>query len=261
MNRLLPLLLIGSVACKRPPEAPQELDELSAHLYWSWGQEDAAEREVAVANLMAFLEGIDRSGNLQDRAWELSPVTEEDLWDVRWPEERNPADVLGVSVARDSDYSPEQHAWLQIQVDQVPAEPSANAYTREFLDVDDPECFLDGSCDPLFTLNDVTRQNVLISVTFDLYKDFRWVETEHGPALFARSYVDQVWTGDGGNNSILQSYSCDLWMPDGDGGSWRYQTLWSESDVSSSEALTIATLKSSIDNILETGDEVLAEQF
>lgn len=259
MIRLIPLLLLLP-ACKRPPEAPAELNDLSRYMYAAWGSDNDADREVGMANLITFIEDVDLGANLQDRSWELEPITEEDLWDIDWPTERNPADVLGVAVARESIHPPTDHARLQIETDQLDAEPSANSYTRTF-DVSDPSCFLDQSCNPIFTVNDVTRQNVLISVTFDLYKDFRWVETDNGPALFARSYVDQVWTGANGNNSILQSYSCDIWIPDGEGTAWRYQTLWSESDVAASDALTIATLKGSIDNILETGDEVITDKF
>ncbi|TNE87678.1 MAG: hypothetical protein EP330_17540 [Deltaproteobacteria bacterium] len=257
MIRYLPVVLV-LVACKKPPEAPAELDELSRYLYGSWGAEDAAEREVGIANLITFMADVDLNGNVQDRSWELTPITEAELWDINWPQERNPADVLGVSVARETDFEPADHAGLQILADQLELEPSASAYTRRFVEVSDPSCFVDGSCDPLFTENDVTRQNALISVDFVLYKDFRWVETENGDALFARSYVDQVWEGNSGSSRINQSYSCDLWIPDGQGGGFRYQTLWSESDTAGSDAVTIAVLKSSIDNILETGDEVLA---
>ncbi|MCO4743383.1 MAG: hypothetical protein KC912_01255 [Proteobacteria bacterium] len=259
MIRLLPLLILLP-ACKRPPEAPAELDDLSRYLYRSWGAEDEAEREVGFSNLIAFLETIDMEDNLQDRAWELTPVNEDDLWDIEWPTEQDPAATLGVAVARQSVYPPLDHATLQIEEDQLPAEPSANEYVRTF-DVD-PTCFLDETCNPLFSVNQVQRQNLLISVDFTLYKDFRWVETDNGPALFARSYVDQVWEGNSGGSSIVQSYSCDIWLPDGNGTTWRYQTLWSESEVGgASDSMTIATLKASIDNILETGDEAIEELF
>lgn len=257
MTRFAPWFLVLS-ACKAPPEAPAELNELSRYLYASWGSEDPAEREVGIANLVTFMQDVDLGGDVQDRSWELTPVEEADLWDITWPDERDPADVLGVSVARKTDFPPLAHAGLQILPDQLPMEPSATAYTRRFVEVDDPTCFLDKSCDPLFTENDVTRQNLLISVDFLLFKDFRWVETEAGDALFARSYVDRVWEGNSGSSRILQSYSCDIWVPDGEGGGFRYQTLWSESDVAGGDSTTIAVLKASINNILETGDEFLA---
>ena len=259
MKSIHVLMFAATLAgCTRPPEAPAELNELSAYLYRSWGAENEAEREVGLDSLIDFLEGVDLEGALNDRSWELTPLTPDDLWDIRWPEERDPADVLGVAVARQSTWAPDAHAMLQIQEDQLPAEPSANSYVRS-IDISDPTCFPEQSCEVIFTVNEVTRQNLLISVDFTLYKDFRWVETSRGPAMMGRSYVDQVWVGNGGNNSILQSYSCDIWLPDGNGGAWRYQTLWSESDVAASDALTIATLKASIDNILETGDEVITE--
>lgn len=258
--RLLPLLVLLP-ACKRPPEAPAELNDLSRYLYRVWGAEDPAEREVGLANLTTFLSDVDLEDNLQDRAWELTPIEEEDLWDIRWPEERNLSDVLGIAVARQSAFEPRDHALIQILDDQLIAEPSANEYTRAF-DVADPSCFPDQECDPIFTVNNVQRQNLVIHVDFVLYKDFRWVDTDNGPALFGRSFVDQVWPGDSGNSAIQQSYAGDVWLPDGDGGSWRFQTLWSESDVGgASDSLTIATLKSSIDNIFETGDEAITELF
>ena len=157
MNATRALLLAAILpGCTRPPEAPAELNDLSAYLYRSWGAENAAEREAGLDSLLSFLEDVDLEGALNDRSWELTPLAPEDLWDIRWPEERDPADVLGVAVARQSTWPPEAHALLQIQEDQLPAEPSANSYTRQF-DLSDPNCFPGQSCETIFTTTSPSR--------------------------------------------------------------------------------------------------------
>ena len=152
--QILLVLAIGGTGCKRPPEAPQELDDLSRYLYREWDNEDEAVVAVGLDNLKAFLRDVDLTKPVLDRSWELEPVKPRDVDDVDHPK-RDPARTLGVAVAYRSTWPIDDHARLQIEPDQLIAEPSAALYDRRFPGVSDPDCFLSQDCNPMSTENDV----------------------------------------------------------------------------------------------------------
>lgn len=252
---------LAITGCKKPPEAPKELNDLSTFLYREWDNEDPAVMEVGMDNLHAYLKKQDLSAGILDRSWELESPTKDDISDIAYPKDADPKNTLGVAVGYESLWPIEDHATLQTESDQLAAEPSAKVYERTFPDDKDPLCFVDQTCDPLVTVNDIERQNLLMSVSMVLYKDFRWVETEQGPAFISRSWLEESVDGESGSSRIVQSYSVDAWIPKGK-TAWRFQTLWSESEVAgASDTATIATLKSSIDKAMETGDEAIEDFY
>lgn len=261
-------MFIASVlmmACGRPPEAPQDLDELTHYLYREWSNEDPEVLSVGIDNLAEIFSRYDLDGEVSvlDRSWELSPPTRDDLFNVTIPGDRNPADCYGVGVARRSEWPLIDHARLQLQTDQLPAEPSAAEYVRSFPE-GDPACFIEeGGCDVMLTDNEVRRENLLMSVGFTMHKNFRWVELPEGErAMITQTHVPHVSEGEGGGGAtIWQSYSMDVWIPAG-ANTWRYQILWSESDVAgASDALQIGTVKSATNQHFEATDEAIAELF
>lgn len=258
---LLPALLVLG-ACKRPPEAPKQLDDLSQYLYAEWDNEDPEVLAVGLANLRLQLEKIEMdSGNVNDRSWELSPIAANVAAEVDGPDE-DPADTLGVAVARESVWPVSDHARLQAEPDQVIAEPSAKNYARSFPNKEDV-CFPDMECEVMVTTNVVNRENLVMSVTGDLYKDFRWVELEDGSMAFmSRSWIPEPWIGDSEKSKVWQSYSIDVFLPQGKDKTWRYQTLWSESEVANaSDTVIIGTVKGSTDNIFKAGDDAIEELY
>ena len=262
--RILLIALISVFAfsgCRKPPEAPQQLDELTKFLYQEWDNEDPAVMEAALENLYNLLKKEDLEAGILDRSWELTPISKDVVSDIPYPDGANPQNTLGVAVGYISPFKIKDHARLQTEGDQLIAEPSAKVYERTFPEDDDPLCFLDQSCDPLVTENDIERQNILMTVQMILYKDFRWVETERGTAFISRSWLDRSWDGENGKSRVVQSYSIDCWLPVGK-EIWRFQTLWSESEITgASDTATLATLKSSIDKAMETGDEAIEELY
>jgi hypothetical protein len=57
---------------------------------------------------------------------------------------------------------------------------------------------------------------------------------------------------------LWQSYSLDLWIEDGNGGSRRFQSLWSESDIIDvDEDIVRNVLRDSIDDVYAAGDEAI----
>lgn len=246
-------------ACKAPPEAPEDLGDLSRYLYREWDAEDPEVVRVGLTNLVTFLSDHDLTGNVNDRAWTLPDLTDEDVAGVDHPD-RDLTALAGVSVAFESVWPIEDHANVQVQADQTPYEPTApDHYDRVFVDPTDPSCFPVRGCERLDTVNDATRQNVLMHVTFELFKDFRSLDLDDGWAIISRSWFDQPWPGDDGKVTLFQSYSTDVWIGRGD-HTWRFQSLWSESDLgfAASDETVVATVKVATDGIYERVDEQIA---
>lgn len=263
MTRIVPLFaLVATVACKRPPEAPKKLDELSQYLYAEWDTEDPEVLAAGLLNLRDFMKDVDLESNqVLDRSWELTAISQEAADEVDHPG-RQAKNTLGVGVATQSIWDLEDHARLQTERDQTIAEPSAAAYTRTFPSENDPTCFVQGDCEVLESDNDITRENLLMSVNGQLFKSFRWVEMEDGEwAFLSRSWIPDSWIGDAEKSKVWQSFSIDVWIPSKK-GAWRYQTTWSESEVANaSDKIKIGTVKSSIDGIFKAGDEAIEELY
>jgi len=258
------VLALG-VGCKAPPEAPTELSELSRYLYREWSNEDEEVVAAGLRNLTSVLAGQDLAGDVLQRSWALADLSEEDVAALPTRPDRDPADAVGVGVAYASRWTPRDHAQVQVQADQRPFEPTASEhYDRTFPDTQEPECFLDRECLVLRTFNEATRKNLLMKVTFELPKELRWVVVEEGRWSFvSRSWYEQPWSGDNGKVTLWQSYSVDVWLDDGDGGTWRFQTLWSESDlgVEFSDETVIATVRNATDQFFRACDDAIGREF
>ena len=147
------------------------------------------------------------------------------------PDAAQPVAVAGLSA-----YPPSNHSSYLVLPDQTATEPgSASHYDRVFLDASD-QCWPERNCDFLRTANNLTKDNFLLTITYDLFKDYRWVDlnlpdpgsveegepisNEGSPrwAFVARSWNPEVALGTAGNNAIYQSYSVEVWIPrDGEG--------------------------------------------
>lgn len=147
-----------------------------------------------------------------------------------------PENASPLAVAALSDFPLADHALYPVLEDQHPIEPgSPDHYDRTFLDGTEL-CWPDRSCNRLRTANNLTKQNALLQMTYDLFKDYRWVDLnlpdpasvpEGDPivnegaarwAFVARSWNPAVAVGDAGANAIFQSFSIEIWVPRDGGG-------------------------------------------
>lgn len=251
MPRALPsvLVLLLAAGCKAPPEAPTELDDLSAYLFANWEAEEEGALEVGMYNLQQFFAGMDLTVNYSDRSYQLTNLTPDELVGVNPPEGTEPADCLGVGLVAGSAFTAEQHAQAIIQPDQTAIEPnSRDKYDRIFLDPTDPSCFPTRDCMVLRTNNDLIKDNAFMTIPYEMIKDFRWVELdiegEPGSGewgILARTWIEERGVGESGANTIDQSYSIDVFIPsaDGDWQLYRYMALWSESHGTTEDPDTI----------------------
>jgi hypothetical protein len=228
--------------CSRTsPDADPEFSDAARFLFVSFDAEDA---DVAFA--MRALEtqiylGMDVDSNaVIDRALRPAPLQPADVVGLN----DTAADLslaLPVSLAGVSPFTIDDHRDIQLLEDHTVVEPySPEKYDREFLDGRD--CWTDRSCGRMNTYNRLIKENALMTVDTEFFKDFRWIDlnlpdpstVEEGEqpvnlgdprwAILGRSWTDQVWPGRNGSVEMIQSYTIEVWIPRDGGGFVRDDT-------------------------------------
>jgi len=266
---LLILALLGG--CRASPPANPSFNDAIQFAFREFETEEPARLAFALRQLereLYLAVDINANSNL-DRSLSPARLTEDDLDGLQHPD-RDPALAVPIAVAKLSNHAVDEHRQLPLLADQRPIEPgSPTFYERNFLDGTET-CWHDRNCDFLRTLNDLTKENVLLTITYTLPKDYRWVNlalpdpavepdpeaTDENPrwAYIARSWATERAIEDDDGASIEQSYSFEIWLPrDGNGfvrdgseqnaddGEWtadssgggtlRMLSVWAESDI------------------------------
>jgi hypothetical protein len=278
-----PLLVILLAAGCHKATKPAD-PEFSDALIFLLSEFEGPEAELAFA--MRDLEGqiatdMDvTASNPNDRALAPALLTRADVssFDLH-NTDRDISAALPVAVAGLSAFGTDDHAGLQLLSDQTPVEPySPDHYQRTFSEGAD--CFDAQGCGTLRTDNDLTKDNLLMTLDYQLFKDFRWVDLElpdpssvpdgEEPvnvgdprwAILARSWTDRSFAGRNENSWIHQSFTIEMWIPQGK-DTVRLLSLWSESEfdgLSVSDDAVIATTRSGIDRNFEAADDYLEGQ-
>lgn len=247
-------------------EAPTELSELNRFLYREWGVSDETLLTDGVANFVAVMAPVDIEGSLSERSFQPGLLSAEDVQEHERPD-RPLENLLGVAVAYLSPWSTADHARIITIEDQTPAQPTAPLYQRTFTGAASPECFLSRECMTLTSVNEVRRENLVLSVDFTVFKDYRWVPLDDASeqngrwSILARSWFTESFASDNGNSTLWQSHTLDLWMDRPDGSLLRYQSLWTETEISgvSDPDLILGAVRLSLDDTFEAEDDFIEE--
>jgi len=267
--RILAALTAAALAgCTPPPEAPDDLSDLSRYLIREYDNEDPRALQVGIESLEPHLAGLDLTGPRGDRAFLPDDLVDDDLAAITHPDAPL-AGCVPVAVAGQSRHEVLWFGELAQIVDQTPGEPSAETYARNFLAPDDPTCFADASCAHMETVNDVRRSNAIYTVEYSMFKDFRWVDVvaEGEPtgrrALLTRSWITEPAVGVNNQNTIVHSYTLDVMIGEDDGTTSRYQVLWSEADLvlDVEDDITAGTLRIAIDQYFVAQDNAIEDAF
>lgn len=286
------ITLVGVLAggCRRhAPEAPPSYSDAIVALFVQLEEDEETVAENLRAVERQIYLGMDvEAENAADRALEPSLLSEADVEGLgEYPAERDIREAIPISVGGLSPHPVDFSQILQLEVDHTAWEPySPEHYVRSFLVGED--CWLDHGCTWMETWNELTKKNVLMTVEYAFYKDFRWVDmaTEGPPrwAYVGRSWTPQSYAGDNEKSFIHQSYTIEIWIPrDGrgfvrspkdknvDGGEWtsdsngsgalRMLTLWSETEfkgLAVSDDQVIATTRAGIDKNFKAADDYLS---
>lgn len=229
------LTVLATAGCRKPPaEAPAELNELSAFLFQHFEDDDTDELVAGIDNLRAFLDTQDLVGALSGRSYTLTKIEGESLGSLSIPngasaDKQVPVAVAGRSIHADL----RTHRSVAMERNQICIDSSTSKYASRTFTVG-ADCFLDGDCDRAESVTEVRKENLLAKVWYDSYKNYRLLELEDGTeVMIARSWLDQVWPADGGNNSWDQTFAVDVFIPDPSqaGTMQRYNGFWSSISV------------------------------
>ncbi|MCP4810829.1 MAG: hypothetical protein GY913_11435 [Proteobacteria bacterium] len=263
------LILLGCSAELSNPA----FDDAAVLALLEFQSEDPVNLAFAVRQIEADIATYDLDASLLDRSFEPIELTEADVATFENVPDRDPALCLPVAVTYASPNGVDDHVRVQMLADQTPIEPASEAkYDRSILEGED--CFADRTCEFLITENPLTKENALMTVSYTLFKDFRWIDLNlPDPAdvpegetaesdtprwgIVGRSWMAEEAVADEGT-SILQSYSLEVWVPTDD-GVHRMMSLWSESDSSMGEDTVAGATRSGIQGIFEAGDDWIAE--
>lgn len=228
----LPVLAL-LVACKPPPEAPEEVGALARFLFAEVDGEEASLLSAA-DELGEFLATMDLAAGLRERELTVAALTAADVEGLTVPDSFDPATQVAVAVVGRSVHGFDAAIELALEPNQVCIESDTTVYYGRTFNTD-AGCFEGGTCAALDTDNEVRKENFLANIWYDLRKEYRRVPLEGGgEALFARSWTEQTAFTDNGNGSIDQSLTAEVWLPDPDDASatLRFYAMWSSVTLS-----------------------------
>ncbi len=260
---LSPLLFLAT-GCAPPVDAPEELDEVAAWLFARFEDPGYGELEAGSRNLAVVFDDADFHQDAQERGIDLDPLSEVHAIGLEHPG-RDFDDLVSVGLPFASAWAVEDHASLLLLEDQTPVEPdSPEHYRRRILEPADPTCFPDRTCSTLRSWNDVIKQSAVMTIPYEMGRDFRWVELDEPGsarwALLSRAWIEEeAWDAEG-NAGLLAMFSLELTWPT-DGGSARFVALWTESHVFGVGPEIIApAMVGALQNTYEAVEDYLAER-
>lgn len=229
--------LLGLFAgCAAPPQADPEFSDAARFAFREFDTDEPARLAFAIRALEEQLYlSLDLEANAASDRW-MAPefLSDEDVAGIDHPD--YPVDAgLPVALGKFSAHDVSEHPAYLVMADQTPVEPGGPLYDRTVRDGAEA-CWPTIECEWLRTDNHLIKQNLLLTVEYDLFKDYRWIDLnlpdpstvpEGEPivnegdarwAIAARSWTDQVWEGDSGANEIQLSFSFEVWVPRDGGG-------------------------------------------
>jgi len=265
-----------------PPQADPEFSDAARFAFREFDTEEPARLAFAIRALeeQLYLSMDLEAESATDRWMAPEFLSDEDVAGIDHPD--YPVDAgLPVAVGKFSAHDVSAHPAYLAMADQTPVEPGGPLYDRTFRDGSDA-CWPGNDCEWMRTDNHLIKQNVLLTVEYDLFKDYRWIdlnlpdpstvpegepivnEGEPRWAIAARSWTDQVWQGDAGANEIQLSFSFEVWVPreDADSGTLRLLSLWSRTNLSDTveDSFVQGTIRGGIEDIFEAQEEWLDAQ-
>ncbi len=252
------MLLVFAVACDPPPEAPEELSDLTLYLYEHFESEEG-ELEAGAPVMREFLLDIDPEWDVEDRAVTLPTMAAENLGGAPATPGADPALQVPVAVMWTSRQGIEPHFDLNVDPNQVCIDSSSSVYHRRTF-LTDPDCFEDASCKRLETVAEIRREEAIADFWYDYYTDVRRVEVDGEEVVISRGWLPEFAYSDGGEAIFHQSYMLDVRMahPDQPSQTLRFYGIWSSLDMTGvTDDLYSILIRNGIQDSYELADDFL----
>lgn len=218
---LTPLPLLILVACKAPPEAPQDLHELAAYLYEHCWDDDPESLQVGLEQLTTWL---DANPDVAFEGYAVAPLSEAAV-DALDAKDRTTTDMVGLSLTRMSHHPIEDSAWALVSVDHAEIYPDAiEEFDREYLS--GPECFVERSCDRMETIETLHNTFLLgLESWGTAHNQFVWADLEGGTAMVNRNWEIAPPETNSDLLNVDERAYLSVYVP-GTTFTWRLQALW-----------------------------------
>ena len=212
MTKLL-LLSVPFFAC-RPPDAPEELDDIMGYLFSHHPDSSSAALRAGTENLDIWLD------DHQDETWDgfqVSALPQEavDLLDDR---DRDLTDLIGVAVGYDIPYTVEEIISIILFADPIEFNQGDIVEYKRTIVEGTEECFADKSCDTLsYTTEALGNYPLGLEVRSKTMNQYRWVSTDLGDVAVQRTWLTEPGESNWESINLDQQYYVVASMPAGDG--------------------------------------------
>lgn len=254
MTLLIPLfsLLTGCA----PPEAPEELNELTAFIFEHAQDVESTEIEQGVLNLEAWMskrleetkDGYEVDNLTTDSVGELDQCT------------RDITGLIGAAVGTTSRHSADELIELWLAGNLMDLYDSLIAYERDVLH-NDVECFLSHECETLHYDSYSTKKFALgIEVEAVSRAQWRWVELDDGYAAVQRTWLALPMQASPAWLDVEEQFYLSVMMPRKNNKSVRMQAIWAVTEIDNAPVPEGIALGLAIDQMksdAETSDEWL----
>ena len=261
---LLNLLFLTAVGCKRPPDAPDTLDDLASYLY-EHVMDDEEYLVAGIDNLETWLsednEAEEFETNLDSTAegYTVTNLSEEAVVSLDGVE-RDLNNLLGAAVGYDIDLEVEQVIDALIGRDMMEVFPgNYQSYERTFEDEADRDCFLDGECDSIqFEIRVVADYPLNLTVDAESVVQYRRVELEDG----RKAVVQRTWMSKPGEANVdwiqlEQQYFLAVHLPQ-KSGMRRVEAMWVKASLGNTPVPEDMALSLTVDTMRDTGKNLEA---
>ena len=253
------MLLLLFTGCEPPPPASEPFSDAAMAALGAFDDDEPAIVVRAFSQLELEIAGeLDLDGDVTVRSLTPDELDGDAVSGLERPD-RDPSLTVPVALAWRSPHPIAAHDPIALLADQVGVEPFALAYTRSFLDGD--ECYPDG-CEFLRTENTIIKENVAMTVSFTLFKDWRDLELDDGRAARAsRGWMKAGADADEGGERIEQSYAIELWLEEPGDTTLRLLVLWAETtfDPPESEDIIALTTRIGMNELFVSHDAWIGE--
>ena len=257
------LALLASTGCVKAKDAPPELEDLAPDLYGN--QEDVPLLTLGLTSLSAWMASREKV----DDGYILPSLPEDAVLDINPPPDTFLSDTLGGFADVQSSATLQQHVDFILLPDQTVVDPGDySKFDRTFLEGED--CFGDGSCDRLVTVNDMVKTAAFgVTLPYIYFKDYQRTTFEDADgqtrdAVVSRGWIEAEGWDEEHSNGVVQSYTLDVFQESAEGTVHRSQALWTELvlviDDIASDAFLEDQLIAGLHDVFQDTDDAIAEQ-
>jgi len=257
------VIIAGSACAESPAPAPDDLGQLGLYLFRHFDDSDPTVMGGGFANLEPHLL---TAGQVPPSETTVSmPILDgADLDGHPIPDGVSASDQVPIAGTGLSMYPLPAQLTLILEPNQVCIESSSTVWAHRTL-LTPTGCFAAAEC-PLSTLTEVRKETLIAQGWIDQPKEYRWFEFD-GPdgatvdVIAGRSWIDQVYEGDGGINSWDQLFHLDVFMENREDPATtiRWFSVWSSVTITGvSDDLYASMIVHGLEEALQFGDEFIA---